>query len=446
MNTLKKSAAVVCAAVCSAFPLACGSSPDSIAPKSAELAAPKEVTRLEHSVDSDAFRAYKDGVEDFSAKFTAATYSGGTYAVSPVSVYLALALTSACADGNTEKQILSALNTDKAELEENYPLFYRSIYKELSAKELYNDRVAQDAIIASTLPSNSIWIGSNVGYKSDCIQDLSDNYYCYSYSADFSGDNAAANAAVRKFVSDKTHGLIDKSFDISPETLFTIINTLYLKDVWTAFGDEISVTDESYTFDGKTKNAKTPLLIGDYLPLRAYHADGYSACYTRTAYGNKLIFIVPTDGRSVDDVFTYANIGDVLSHDFKAQAVDDASKTRYETCCLFPEFSASYDDDIDGILKSNFGITDLFDSSCSLKRLTDDNVVCSKVRHVAELEVNRKGIEGAAVTEIAFAGAGAGEEDKYTTVYETFTVDKQFGFVILDGQDTVLFSGAVTDL
>ena len=73
--------------------------------------------------------------------------------------------------------------------------------------------------------------------------------------------------------------------------------------------------------------------------------------------------------------------------------------------------------------------------------MTDDYAYCNEVRHIADLTVNKKGIEGAAVTYIP--GAGAAGPDEYTEVYEDFTVDKSFGFIITDYQNIALFSGVV---
>ena len=57
--------------------------------------------------------------------------------------------------------------------------------------------------------------------------------------------------------------------------------------------------------------------------------------------------------------------------------------------------------------------------------------------------MNKKGIEGAAVTYMAACGnAGPGE---YTTVYEDFVVNKEFGF-ILTYSDSVVFSGVITNI
>lgn len=406
-------------------------------PRAALLGEPKNVPHDQYVTDNAEFDMFHDGLTSFSSKFTAATYDGNTYAVSPISVYLSLAVVSECADGGTEAQLLNALETDRAELKTNYPLLYGS---------LFSERKLNNKTIALTEPSNSIWIDTAVDYKESCIKTIADDFYCYSYSADFAKDNAAANSAIRKFVSDKTRGLIDKDFELSKQTLFAIINTLYLKDVWREFGEELGMTRDKYTFEGLTASVERNLLSGYYRTCRAYSGNGFEACYTTTEYGNRLLFMVPADGYELNDVLTAENINAAISHNYAAAAFDHEQKKIYNTNCLFPEFSASYDKDITNILASRFGITDLFGASCDLGKLTDESVICTKVRHVTKLDVNRKGIEGAAVTVVAADAASPGRMDDYEEVYETFTVDKAFGFAILDRNGTVLFSGAVTDL
>jgi hypothetical protein len=57
------------------------------------------------------------------------------------------------------------------------------------------------------------------------------------------------------------------------------------------------------------------------------------------------------------------------------------------------------------------------------------------------LEVNRKGIEGAAVTIIP--GAGAPGPDEYEDVYVDFLVNKAFGFILTDPYNTIIFAGVI---
>ena len=87
----------------------------------------------------------------------------------------------------------------------------------------------------------------------------------------------------------------------------------------------------------------------------------------------------------------------------------------------------------------------MFDAgACSFATLTDENAYCSQVRHVAQLNVDKKGIEGAAVTMITDAGAMA--PDFWTDVYADFVVDRAFGFIITDWYDTTLFAGVVGNI
>ena len=75
--------------------------------------------------------------------------------------------------------------------------------------------------------------------------------------------------------------------------------------------------------------------------------------------------------------------------------------------------------------------------------LTDATLFCDEVVHIAKLDVNKSGIEGAAVTYMAYPGdAGPGP---YTLVQDTFVVDKEFGFVLTYG-DAVVFSGIVNNI
>ena len=138
-------------------------------------------------------------------------------------------------------------------------------------------------------------------------------------------------------------------------------------------------------------------------------------------------------------IFYEANVVDDYN------ATDEVNKVRYYTRCLFPEYKCAYNNTLDGVLREKFGINLLFEDpakygeGCDFSPLTDSGAYCGSVRHVTELTVNKRGIEGAAVTIIP--GAGAAGPDEYETVYEDFIVDKAFGFVITDNYGTTLFSG-----
>ena len=124
---------------------------------------------------------------------------------------------------------------------------------------------------------------------------------------------------------------------------------------------------------------------------------------------------------------------------------------RDSTRCIFPEFSASFDEDIKNLLREGFGVRSLFDpDTCDVTALLSDEkradeAYCPMVRHIAELSVGKKGISAAAATLVPWYGA-AGPEAGYEDVYADFVVNRSFGFVISDPNGVTLFSGIVRDI
>ncbi len=407
--------------------------------KSTLLGTAAEAHTVSYEVrQGETYKTVKSSAEGFAAEFAEAVYANGydgeNLAISPVSVYMALSLAARCSDGETRSQLYSALGIEEATLTEGFADFYCSLISESS-----DDLGKVKSRLALT---NSIWINEGIGVKDDCITDLADNFYCYSYSADFLNDNQNANQAIKSFVKEHTYGIIDQDFDLSEETIFTLINTLYLKDIWNSDGDDLPFTDDKYNFanaDGSSTSIN--LLRGYYRNGKVQSGENYTFFYTTTNSGYKIKFMVPDEGYSVSDIYTAENIAYMNS--VTDYGYDDAiNKIYYHTRCLFPEFSASYDNDVAGILAEYFGIEDLFNDSCNFGSLSDESVYCSAVRHVAKLEVNKKGIEGAAVTILPAAGA-AGPEEGYVDVYENFVVDKAFAYVVTDSNNITLFSGVI---
>lgn len=391
--------------------------------------------------NDEEYIAIKNKADGFAYRFSEAAYSfydsDENFSVAPVSVFSALSLAAECASGETRGELLSVLNVNYSELSDNFSKLYRSLNGETKSSG-----GSLESVISL---SNSVWINEGIQYKEECIKNLSQKYYAYSYSADFANDNGNANRAVRSFVKDKTRGLIDKDFELSPATAFTLINALYVKDIWNTYGDDLRFTDNAYTFTEKGgKTEQTKLLCGYYRLGEVQEYDEYSAYYTQTLNGYKVKFILPKAGRSVRDIYTAENLSEVNGiSDYGG--VDDENKTLTYTRCLFPEFKTSYDNDVTAILKEYFGVNKLFDvGACDFSALLPNAAWCEKVRHVNTLTVNKKGIEGAAVTVLPSAGApGPGE---YTQVYRDFAVDRAFAFMLTNYNNTVLFSGIVNQI
>lgn len=405
------------------------------------LGEPKKVESVEYSeLNTDDYKAFKNGVDKFAADFAAHTYADykkqDNFAVSPISVYMALALSAQCAAGDTRQEIVDAMGVSYEQLIANFSTLYRSLEVE---------HKIQDKVTGRLDLTNSIWVNEGTKVKQACINSLSDDFYAYSYSADFAHHNSVANKAVRDFVNKQTKGLIDKDFKLSDKTLFTLINTVYLKSIWNTDGDELPLTRDKYDFttkNGSVKNVK--LLQGYYNSGRVVEFDAFSTFYTTTEHGYTIKFILPDDGFTVDQVFTSDNIAAVNAITSYNEYNDENTEC-YITRVLFPEYKCKYDEDIADILREKFDINMLFNAnSCDFSTLSDEHGYCEKVRHVTDLTVNKKGIEGAAVTLEPMAGNAAPPE--IVIVKKDFVVNKAFGFIITDWDNTTLFSGVVNNI
>lgn len=429
----KKLAAVACAIGCALSISACGKSGGT--GKSTLLGAPEKAQPLSYNEYTDeGLKAFRQSAENFAAQFAAEAYGGESFAVSPVSVYMALSMAAECANGQTRNEILSALGVSYDSLSNGFSKFYRSLNREYTAP-LSNGK---EKVAAMLKLSNSVWVNEGTSVKQNCIDALAEKYFAYSYSAPFYNDNVQANLSVREFIKEQTKGLIDKDFNLKRETVFSLINTLYLKEIWNSYGDDLSLTGDAYGFTAKDGTVtRKRFLQGYYESGRKYVGDKFTSFFAGTAHGFKIKFIVPADGYGIEEVFTQETIAQVNAvSDYNAYG---ENFIHYSTRCIFPEFETSYDEDVSQILKNKFNIETLFSDGCDVSNLYEYPARCSAVRHVTQLKVDKKGIEGAAVTVIAVDNTGAPGIE----VFEDFLVDRAFGFIITDSFGTTVFSGVI---
>ena len=400
-------------------------------------AAQAEPLSYEERADA-ALEALKHGAQTFSAKFAAAQLRalGGqeeNVVLSPVSVYAGLSLAAACAQGETQTQLLSALGVDQAQLSAGFSPFYRSLTA--------NAEDDAGKLHTRLHLANAVYVNEGTQTKNACLDALASDFFCNSYAADFMNDNYSANEAVRRFVREETNGLIDSRFLLPEETVFALVNALYLKDAWNIYGDDLPSAGDMVFSDRYGNGASVPFLRGYYTAGRAYEGETFTSFHADTYAGYQIRFLLPQEGCTADEIFTEENIAELAAvTDYNA--VDEENRIRYYTRCLFPAFRDGCDADAREVLEEDFGVTDLFSpETCDLTALTDDAAFCTGVRHIAALRVDEKGIEGAAATVLPAAGSPG--PDEYEEVYLDFTVDRAFVFLLTDRCGTILFAGII---
>ena len=384
---------------------------------------------------------FKDKMRVFSTKlsesFVKSDYDiKSNIAISPLSIEMCLGLAVYCANGQTRTELLNALDVDFT----TFNKYYKLLFNELSRL----DKDASDQVASELSLTNSIWIDNDINLSETGLDDLKNDYYCHSFEADFDKYNKETTEAIEYFIEQKTKGLIQPDLQFDPKTFFVLMNTLYLKDIWNDWGGDLNTTSETKFKNANGNVSSKELLVGYSEDGKAIETDDYSCFFACTRYGRYLYFVKPNEGKALKDVFNKEAMQYVLNH--KNYVYQDNEKLeRYHTNCVFPEFKADSDIDLIKMFRNDFNVTSMFDPmKCDFSNIMKEPApgYVEQFKHIAKLEVNKKGIEGAAVTYMAYSGA---VYNPYTQVKEDFVVDQEFGLV-LTRNGNVLFSGVVTNI
>lgn len=377
----------------------------------------------------------------FSADLTEKVYLkyGNKYdrmAISPISLYMALAMATSVASEDAKEELEELIGIPYEEMCE-----YSKYLMSTINKSFY-----QNGSLSSMVNlSNSIWLNEGIEFKQEGLEVLKDSFYTDSYQAPFTSNNALANKAVKDFIFRSTKGLIDKEYYFDKDTLFLLINTMYLKDTWNSDGSKLNLTNIDYKFQNQNNTVKQlKLMLGHYVGGKTKIGDGFEYFNSSISYNLKLHFIKPTT-KELNEVFTKENL-EIVMKDKKFETVNDELREYYYTRCIFPEFDASFDEDMSSFFKEEYQLSKIFrDRVSNFNKITDDICFVKNIIHQSKLTVDRVGVEGSAITIIQGNGAGAAPEQRYTNVFYDFIVDKSFGFIITY-YDVVLFSGVVNNL
>ena len=388
-------------------------------------------------LNSSGYKEFKTKIKVFAEKisesFVKREHENDNIVISPASIELALGLAVKCSNGQTREEILNAFDVDYETFNNYYKIFYNT--------SMFKQTYEGGPQLSYT---NSLWFDNDLQLHDDCLDELKDDYYSYSYEVDFDGDNKAANQAIQQFINEKTNGLLNPDLDISTQTIFALFNTLYLKDLWwNKYHEEsLGLAPENYTFtnfDGSVSPKR--LLNGFYHDGRVMETDDYSAFYTSSQHCT-IYFLKPKNNKDVNQIFNQTNIDYVLDYSHY-QTKDDEKLERYHTNCVFPEIEAQHKLDLTEMMRDDFDMKSLFTYECNMSTITPNPAICTGITHESKLTINQQGIEGAAYTGILVAGDPG--PDEYTDVYETFVVDEEFAFFVTR-DSAILFSGIVSSI
>ena len=355
----------------------------------------------------------------------------GNFTMSPISVYMALSILYYTGDDAVKNDVETLTGMTTEDFAETGTLF----------KNLENEYEDFEGNKVGALKlTNSIWADKGTPINEENLKKALEIICATFRETTFSTDNQAANKEVREFVKENTNGLIDKDFKLSPGTVTALVNTLYLKDIWSFERDMQTEKRDFYLSDGNVKN--TEFLKSAFYVGQALETDTCSYFHTYTAHGYQIDFILPKEGCTLKQAMSKENLDIVKSaKDFKEITGEGTDvETEHYTRCIFPSFEIKSDVALAKILSEKGYLPNSFCGYFS--PITDTMLYVSDISHSAILKVNKEGIEGAAVTIISSAGSAMPVRIQE---YHNFILDRNFGFIISDRNGVTLFEGQVTE-
>ena len=345
--------------------------------------------------------------------------------ISPLSVLLALSMTSNGANGETLSQMQEVLGLSPDDLNK----FAYAYMQTLEARPDY---------AGSLELANSIWYKTDpdLSIEPGFLQINADYYGADLYAATF--DDSTLKD-INSWVNDKTKGMIPEIVnDIGKDTIMFLINALAFEAEWQDIYKDNQVRDDKF------KTAAGEEKIVSFLNSRenTYIEDENSVGVIKYYKSKRYAFaaILPNEGSSPEEYLSTlsgAHLSDML-----------ANKQSCEVITKIPKFKTEYSVEMSGIL-STMGMPLAFDlyradfrgiGTCG----EDKNIFISKVLHKTFIQVDEKGTKAGAATAVMMDTGTAMpvEKPKPKEVYLT----RPFIYMLIDCEtNTPFFIGVMRD-
>ncbi len=333
--------------------------------------------------------------------------------ISPFSIGTAMSMVVSGARGDTEHDLMTALNhtltRDKIELSNQKINGY--------IKQLNNN----DTILSM---ANALCVTSSVKqkYKELLIE---------KYNAEvFKGDLKSINS----WVNGKTNGKIDKILEtLNPNSVCVLLNAIYFKSFWDSKFDVSNTKSEKFHI---TKNKN---ILVDMMTQSSEYAVIKKKLYKAISmpYKNKLLsFVIVLPNNDINIALIEKN----LDHKTVTEIIDELKITTTEKTLLkLPKFKIEIGTDLIPEFKK-LGMKLPFEfTKGGFSGITDTNLKISQIQHKAFLEINEVGSEAAAVTAVVCTKECIAKPN-------IFKVDKPFIFLLVEKtSNAILFIGRVNN-
>lgn len=374
--------------------------------------------------DKKALRAAYEAVDitEFYEKTLPQFLSGGENKLfSPANLYVALGMCAEISGGDTRNEILSLTGCDDI-----------NELRDIS-NAVWGGAYSDDGVITSHMAS-SVWLNNDIAYNDDTLLSLADNYYTSTYYGD--PEDADYSSALRGWISQQTNGFLDSQIselEISKDSVMELVSTVYFKGRW---GIEFN-PENNTTASFHTKNGDVTAEFMNRSELQYYFwGEKFSAIEQRIGFDSSMVFILPDEEYSTDDILADSEAIEFLSQPYSYSWINSKYLIVNES---IPKFDISYNTDLMEGLQS-LGITSMFDfGTADFTPLTDTpDIAITKVSHGVRVAIDEEGVEAGAYIDMSLCGAGMPPDEEVD-----FILDRPFIFVIKSHTGCPMFVGVV---
>lgn len=333
--------------------------------------------------------------------------------ISPLSVSIALGMAWNGADNLTKSEMETALHMSgltEDQINEYYKIMLEALPQVDTSTKL---NIA-----------NSLWYKIGFPIRDSFLQVNKDYFSAEVHGLDFSKPSAVDS--INDWCARKTNDLIKKPLDqISADAVLYLINAIYFKGIWSQQFDKKKTYESNFTTESGSLNKVNMMQLKDTF---AYTEDE-TAQYVDLPYGNKafsMTVILPKDGKTTADVLKQLNTekwNNIVS-DFHNQEVQ----------IYLPQFKVQNKFELKQPLQA-MGMNKAFTTQADFSKISEIDLMISRIIHSTYCEVNEDGTEAAAVTIIEF-------ETTAMPMNTVFNADHPFVFIIREkSTGVILFTG-----
>lgn len=364
-------------------------------------------------------------VQEFSDQlFFAKEFEKENSMLSPLSVLLALGMTTNGADGSTLSSMLDVLVSKKGTLEQLN-----------EANSTYLDSIQNLNDVELSI-ANSLWLNKLMLFDQTFLNKTRNVYHASANTLDFSAKSSLT--AINDWVNVATRGTIPTILDgIDPASLMYLINAVYFKGDWMLPFTKESTYEQDFFLEGKSVGVPFMHQSVQLPYAKAMDAQMLLMPYTNSRFA--LVAVLPPADTDLSSwLATQKEEGTFTKRLFAT--MDSLQETRMELA--FPKFESSYKDSLVDELKA-MGMRKPFDAmQADFSRMTENRskeLVIGEVLHKTFIRVDEKGSEAAAVTSVMIKMTSMPIREQLE-----LTFDRPFFYAIIDREARIpLFMGTM---